>query len=42
MFQWANNDWKNSSGKIAENVDIVKEYYELYKKECTFAQEIIN
>lgn len=32
MFQWANNDWKNSSGKIAENVDIVKEYYELYKQ----------
>lgn len=31
MFQWANNDWKNSSGRVAENVDIVKEFYEMYR-----------
>ena len=32
MFRWANNDWKNSSNKTPENLDLIKEYYDLYQQ----------
>ena len=32
MFRWANNDWKNSSNKTPENLDLIKEYYNLYQQ----------
>lgn len=32
MFTWAENDWKNSKGVTAENIDIIKEYYDLYQQ----------
>lgn len=32
MFRWANNDWKNSSKKTPENLDIIQEYYNLYQQ----------
>ena len=32
MFRWADNDWKKSDGKIPENLDLIKEYYDLYQQ----------
>lgn len=32
MFNWEKNNWITSSGKLAENIDIIKEYYDLYSK----------
>ena len=32
LFRWAKNDWKNSSNKTPENLNLVKEYYDLYQK----------
>lgn len=30
MFNWANNDWIKADKKTPENLDIIKEYYDLY------------
>lgn len=32
MFNWANNGWIKSDKKVPENLDIIKEYYNLIKK----------
>ena len=32
MFRWASNDWKNSSDKTPENLNIIKEYFNLYQQ----------
>ena len=32
MFRWANNDWKNSSKKTPENLDLIQKYYNLYQQ----------
>ena len=30
MMRWATNGWKNSKDKTPDNLDIIKEYYQLY------------
>lgn len=32
MFSWARNNWIKSDKKVPENLDIIKEYYELIQK----------
>lgn len=32
MFNWAKNGWIKSDKKIPENLDIIKEYYNLYEQ----------
>lgn len=31
MFSWANNGWRKSDNSIPKNLDIIKEYYDLYQ-----------
>lgn len=30
MFRWAANNWIKSDGKVPENLDLIKAYYEHY------------
>jgi ribonuclease HI len=30
MFRWADNNWVKSDGKVPENLDLIKTYYECY------------
>ena len=32
MFNWANNNWIKSDKKQPENLDLIKVYYDWYKK----------
>jgi ribonuclease HI len=32
MFNWARNDWRKADNSVPENLDIIKEYYDLYQK----------
>jgi len=32
MWRWAENDWIKSNGAKAENLDIIKEYYDLWNQ----------
>ena len=32
MFGWARNGWIKSDKKIPENLDLIKQYYDLYNK----------
>lgn len=32
MFTWALRDWKTAKNKTPENLDIIKEYYDLYQQ----------
>ena len=32
MFRWRGNEWKRANGHIPENLDLIKEYYDLYQK----------
>lgn len=32
MFGWADKGWVKGDGKVPENLDIIKEYYDLYQK----------
>ena len=32
MFNWANNNWIKSNKKQPENLDLIKVYYDWYKK----------
>ena len=31
MFSWERNGWKKSDGKVPENLEIIQNYFELYK-----------
>ena len=32
MFNWANNNWKNSSKKTPENLELIKTFYDWWQK----------
>lgn len=32
MFNWANNGWIKSDGKVPENLELVKQYYDLWQE----------
>ena len=32
MFKWAANDWKTSTNKIVENLDLIRVYYDWYQQ----------
>lgn len=32
MFRWADNNWKTSTNKTPENLDLIQNYYEWYQK----------
>lgn len=32
MFRWANNLWTKSDGKVPENLELIKAYYDHYQK----------
>ena len=32
MFSWKNNGWKKSDNQTPENIDLIKEYYNLYEQ----------